>query len=425
LTHAKASPADAPVQETDMQHTPSPSLPRWRAALAATVALAATLVACGGGGGDAGTPVVGGGTTPAPAAASSYTLGAIDGFGSVVVGGVRFDDSSATVEDEDGVAHASSALKLGMLVQLDAKNVDRALGTAVAQRIRFGSEIVGPVGSIDTTASTVLVLGQTVLVTTSTVFDITLSGGLSALTAGAVIEVHGILDEATGRVTATRIEPKTGATAYRLRGVVSSYDAAAKTFKIGSELISFASVTAVPATLANGRVVRVLLQTTQVAGAWVATKIGLGVRGPATGISDAHVEGAITAFTSTAAFEVNGLKVDASSAAFPDGSAGVVLGARVEVTGSVVAGVLVATKVEIEEAREHGMRPLELHGDIASIDTTAKTFALRGVTVWYGGTVSYKNGAAADLAAGKRVEVHGTLSADRTRLEARRIEFKS
>jgi hypothetical protein len=263
-----------------------------------------------------------------------------------------------------------------------------------------------------------------VLVTTSTVFDATLAGGLSALSAGAVIEVHGILDETTGRVTATRIEPKAGATFFRLRGVLAALDTTAKTFKIGSELISYAGLAAanVPSALANGLVVRVQLQTTQAAGAWVATRLNGGKRLPDVA-RDAHVEGAITVFTSTTDFEVNGLKVDASAATFPDGTTGIILAARVEVTGSVVNGVLVATKVEVEEKRDNGKRPLELHGDLSGLDTTGKTFALRGVTVWYGGIVVYKNGVEADLANGKKVEVHGVLSADRIRLEAQRINF--
>ena len=408
-----------------MQHTPTRRLPGWRATLAAALTACTAvvaLVACGGGGGDAGTPALGG---TGNGASTSYTLGTISGFGSVVVGGVRFDDSNATVEDEDGNAFHSSDLKLGMRVQLDARGVDHALGSGIAQRIRFGSEIIGPVGAVDTAASTVVVLGQTVLVTTATIFDSSLAGGLTALTAGAVIEVHGILDEATGKVTATRIEPKPAAAFYRLRGKVTDYNATAKTFKLGGELISFASTVNVPPTLANGRIVRVQLLTAQVAGAWVATRIGLGVRGPAEGISDAHVEGAITEFTSTAAFEVNGLKVDATSAAFPDGTTGIVLGARVEVTGTVRDGVLVANKVELDDRDGHGPRLLELHGPIASIDTAAKTFALRGVTVWYGGTVTYKDGTEADLAVNRRVEVYGRLSTDRTRLEATRIEFRN
>ncbi len=401
-------------------------LTHWRGALATvSVAAAAVLVACGGGG-SSGTDTT---ATPAASPSASYALGAITGFGSVVVGGVRYDDSTASVTDEDGNALPSTALALGSMVQVDAGAVDRVAGTAVAHAFRIGSELVGPVGTIDTGASTVQVLGQTVLVTTSTVFDPTLAGGLSALTAGAVIEVHGIDGATSGQVTATRIAPKAGATAYRLRGVVAGLDTTAKTFSIGGALISYSGLaaSAVPANLANGATVRAVLQTTQVAGAWVATQLKAGQRNT-TAASDSHVEGAITVFTSTTNFEINGLKVDASSAAFPGGTTGVVLGAHVEVTGSIVSGTLVATRVEVDAEQAHGnggQRPLELHGTLGAVDTTAMTFALRGVTVWYGGSVTYTGGTAADLASGKQVDVYGVLSADRTRVEATRIVLRS
>jgi hypothetical protein len=392
----------------------------WRVALTTAFSATVLLAACGGGGSD---------PTPNPvvaAAATSYSQGAITGFGSVFVGGVRYDDTGAAVADDDGGAHNSSALKLGMMVEVDGADANAAAGTARALRIRFGNEVVGPVGAVDTAASTVVVLGQTVLVTTSTVFDSTLSGGLSALTAGAVIEVHGILDTANGQIVATRIEAEDAATAYRLRGVISALDTTAKTFKIGSELVSYAGIdsAAVPTSLADGQVVRVALQTTQVNGAWVATKLRSGLRLPDTARPDAHVEGAITTFTSTSSFVVNGLTVNATNATFPDGTTGIVLGARVEVHGTVTDGVLVATKVEVQDRRDHGRRDLELRGELGTLDTTAKTFALRGVTVWYGGTVAFKDGTEADLANGKRVEVKGVLSTDRTRLEATRIEIK-
>ena len=407
-----------------MIHHPSLSPVRaWRAALTLAVISAATLAACGGGG-DAGTAAAP--PTGTTASASGYTLGTINGFGSVVVGGVRYDESKARVLDEDDAPKASTDLKLGMQVQINAGKLDAATGMAVAERVRFGSDTIGPVGVVNTAASTVTVLGQTVVVNSNTVFDSTLVGGLSALTAGSVVEVHGILDQATGKITATRIEPEVGAIFYRLRGVVTALDTTAKTFKIGTEVVSYAGLAAadVPPNLANGLLVRVRLTTAQVAGAWVATKLNGGLRLPEGSVPDAHVEGAITAFTSAAAFELNGLKVDARNASFPDGSTGIALGARVEVTGSVTAGVLVATKVEVEERREGGMRPLELHGAITSVDAAAKTLVLRTVTVSYAGNVSFKDGTIADLAAGKKVEVYGVLSADRTRLEAQRIEFQ-
>ncbi len=397
-------------------------IPDWRLALTSATAIGATvlLVACGGGG-DA-TPPSG----ATPAAASTYTQGAITGFGSVIVGGVRFDDSAATFDDDEGNSRSRSELKLGMMVEIDAGSVDRSAGSALAMRIRIGNEIVGPVGTIDTAASTVQVLGQTVLVTTSTIFDESLAGGLAALRTGTIVEVYGILDPSSGRVVATRIEAEAGATAYKLRGQIKNLDATLKTFTINGQLISYASLPGigVPPGLTNDQIVRVRLQTTQVAGAWVATALRGGLRVPDVSRREAHVEGVISTFTSSSNFQVNGLQVDASGASFPDGTAGIVLGARVEVEGVVTAGVLVASKVEIEDHRSPGERPLELRGEMGNLNTTDKTFALRGVTVWYGGTVEYRDGTVATLTNGKRVEVKGVLSTDRTRLEARRIEFK-
>ena len=400
-------------------------IPEWRAAVAAGIAIgsAVLLAACGGGGGGDAAPST---ATATPQAATTYTQGVISGFGSVIVGGVHFDDSLAAVRDDDGNSRNRSELKLGMMVEIDAGHVDRAAGSAQAMQIRWGSEIVGPVGNIDTLASTVRVLGQTVLVTTNTVFDDSLAGGLLALDAGRVVEVHGILDPANGRIVATRIEAEDAAAAYKLRGAIANLDTVVKTFTINGERISYASLPAglMPPGLSNGQVVRVLLQTTQIDGAWVATALRAGLRLPEAAHREAHVEGVITAYTSSASFQVNGLMVDASRASFPDGTAGVGLGARVEVEGTVNNGVLMASKVEIQDRRNMGHRPLELRGELGSLDVASKTFALRGVTVWYGSTVEFRGGTEATLANGRRVEVQGVLSSDRTRLEARRIEFK-
>jgi hypothetical protein len=380
----------------------------------------AVLAACGGGGDDGTAPPTGPGAT-----ASTYNAGAITGFGSIFVGGVRYDDSNASCSDEDGNSIGRDKLKLGMMVEIDAGTI--SANSALALRIRVGAEVQGPVGAVDTAASTVQVLGQTVLVTSSTVFDLTLAGGLSALTTGRVVEVYGILDPANSRIVATRIEAEDGATVYKLRGRIANVDTTAKTFTINGQVISYAGVPAaqVPPGLANGQLVRVRLQTAQVNGQWVATALRGGLRWPEA-VSSARVEGIVTAFASTSSFSVNGLPVDATNASFPDGTTGIVLGARVEVYGTVTNGVLVASKVEIEERRFPGPREWELRGEIGNLNTTDKTFALRGLTVWYGGsTVEFRDGTAANLANGVRVEVKGTLSTDRVRLEARRIEFKS
>lgn len=383
---------------------------------AASLGATSLLAACGGGGD---------GADEVTAGAGSFTSGPIAGFGSVIVGGVRFDDTLALIVDEDGNRATRGDLKLGSVIDIDAGRIDRAEARAVALRIMLGGALVGPVGAVDVVANTLTLLGQAVLVTTSTVFDAAITGGLAGITVGSVYEVHGLFDPANNRFVATRVAPKTGATEFRLRGLVSSLDKTARTFKIGNQLINYAGVpnADVPSTLADGQFVRVLLQTTQVNGAWVAIRLRHSVR-TFEPRPDVRVEGVISAWTSAQAFEINGLKIDAANATFPDGTAGVVLGARVEVEGAIVNGVLVATKVEMEDRRDRGRRLLEFRGEMGNLDTTAKTFALRGLTIWYGGTVEYRNGAEATLANGRIVEVKGVISTDRTRIEARRIEFK-
>lgn len=403
-----------------------PLQPTRRQLLLGATALGASslLAACGGGGSDSGTPATGGGGDTA----ASFVEGPISGFGSIIVGGVRYDDSAASVLDDNGGSRDRSALKLGVVVEIEGGRVDRplnALGLAVALRVVVGHSLQGPVSAVDTANSTLTLLGQKVVVTSSTIFDDSITGGLAGIAAGDILEAHALYDPVAVQFVATRLEKKTSVSEYRLRGKISNLDTTAKTFRIGSETINYGSAPplAVASALVDGAFVRVRLQTTQVAGAWVATRLTIGLRSLIPR-GEAEVEGVITSFTSLAAFEVNGLKVETSSSTrFPDGTTGIVAGARVEVKGNIVNGVLVATMVELKEERQRP-REFELHGTISNLDTTAKTFSLRGLTVWYGGTVEYRDGTEATLANNRRVEVKGVLAADRLRIEARRIDFE-
>src|SRR5690349_21667234 len=112
-------------------------LPRRGARFFFQFAAIAALVAGCGGGGDAGAPSFGG----AGATASSFAAGPITGFGSVIVRGVRFDDSKAKVSDDDGVETTKDALKLGMNAEVHAGKIsDDGTGPrAEASEISFGS----------------------------------------------------------------------------------------------------------------------------------------------------------------------------------------------------------------------------------------------------------------------------------------------
>lgn len=386
------------------------------------------LVACGGGGvGSTGT-----------GAAGTYSSGTVSGFGSVIVNGVRYDTSSVQVvdDDEDSTSSSDSALALGMEVEVEAgvltRSTDGSLPSAHASRIAYGSALLGPVGAVDAAAGTLTVLGQNITVTAATVFDVGLSGGLVALKVGDVINVHGLYDKVSGVTTASRVEVKTGTVPfYRLRGVVSELDAAAKSLKIGGQPVSYATADAarISAGLANGQVVRAKLNTTAVAGVWQAVRIKSAEHKLREHEAhEAELEGVITVFTSRAVFEVNGLPVDASGAAvvFSNGTAAdLAKGVRVEVEGTISNGVLVVTKVEFHKSTTDRQREFEFHGAIGSLDTTLKTFTLRGSTIDYSDSgVIFQRGGETGLANGVKVEVKGTRSADGTHIMATRIKFE-
>ena len=162
----------------------------------------------------------------------------------------------------------------------------------------------------------------------------------------------------------------------------------------------------------------------QVAGAWVATRIN--GRGPRPDDDDeVELEGTISAFTSRTSFSVNGIPVDASERRVRrrhgrPGARRPGRGAR----AAPVNGVVIATRVKVEDEEDHRGEGFELHGAITAIDTTAKTFMLREVKVSYAGPgIEYRDGSEALLAVGVRLEVKGRLSAEGTTLRAERISF--
>lgn len=377
----------------------------------------AVVTACGGGVDSGGT---GGPTT-------SFASGAITGFGSVIVAGVRFDERGASIADADGNARSRDALGLGMTIEArgtgifkDAEGNDASVATSIVVR----SEIVGAVSANDVAGRTAIVLGQTVETTAATVFDGGLAHGQASLRPGDVVEIHGSVDAVTGRYVATRVERRTGVAAFTLRGTVSALDRAARTFSIGPTRISYAALGAVPASVSDGAQVRVTLAVLPgPGGVWVAQ--GVGERAPDLDDRDeAKLEGLVSAFTSTVQFSIDGRPVDARAAAFPDGTSRLVLGARVKAEGTISGGVLVASRVRAADRDDDGDREFQVRGAIASLDTAGRTFVVRNVVVSYSGAVDFRDGSATGLRVGREVDARGMLSSDGTRLQATRIDFR-
>jgi hypothetical protein len=245
-----------------------------------------------------------------------------------------------------------------------------------------------------------------------------------------VLEVHGFTspDALLSDIVATRVERRPVApAAYRVRGIARDVNTASAppTLRVGTQTFDL-SASGVPAGVVNGSVVRLVVGTAQVGGRWPVTSAVIETRR----LDDrdgAEVEGLVTSFSSAAVFAVNGIPVDAASASFPDGTASLGVGVRVEVEGRVLNGVLIASRVELRSDDEAFGEGIDLRGALSALDTTARTFVVRGFTLFYG-TVpppQYDNGDEAQLANGRCVRVRATLDSDRTRALATRIEFRN
>ena len=357
-------------------------------------------------------------------ASSTYASGPITGFGSIIVNGVRYDDSDASIEDDDGRVRSRDELGLGMRTEVIASAITTAAGvaSATAASIRVQSAIVGPLEAIDTTLAMLTVLGQTVVVVTTTWFDNSITGGIASMKPGDILEVHAALDVAAGRYVASRIERRDSVNAYKLRGAVGSLSLDASTITLGGLTIDWSAVA--PAdprtTLAPGRLVRVTLAMTPAAGVWRATAL-VSAQPMQEDREFAEVEGRITALASPTRFELDGLPVDASGTTVP---AGLALGVQVEVKGSLRDGVLVASRVELE-AEGGDPEGFELHGGVESVDPVTMRFVVRGVTVMWDANTEFEGGSAADIRVGREVEVKGRLSTDGSQIEATSIHIET
>lgn len=391
-----------------------------RESLIALFGAVAGLSACGGGDDVAGVGL--GGT-------GAFTVGPITGIGSIIVNGIRYDDSSASISSDDS-PFSRSDFQLGMVVAVQGSPAVN--GRSTATRIAVISELVGPISAIG--ASGLTVLGQTVTVNASTVFDPRIQGGLAGLSVGQAVEVYGIADPAGNGLTATFIERKTTPSEYRLQGRVTAHDPIAKTFSIGSLNMNYAATDSddVRVTPAVGALVRVRLAVTPINGVYLVNRI----RRPEDSFSgfsgEVEFKGTINAFTSLSSFTVNDVPVNAASASFPDGTGGIRLGAFVEVKGRMVSGVLQATRVKPEDSPGTGAgAEFELHGTVsnASASGSGGSFTLTStggvaVTVEWSAGVLFRDGTAANLTTGRRVEVKG-LVASGNRISATRISFES
>jgi hypothetical protein len=247
--------------------------------------------------------------------------------------------------------------------------------------VEIEGQLDGVVGQVNATAGTFVLFGQTVVVNNQTVYDGI--SGISALTSGQKVEVYGLPD-ASGNVVATRLEVETPShqnsfshAAY-LSGSIASLDSVRKTFTIGTITVNYSSATLPAQALANGLMVNV--QGSLVNGVFKATNINS--RDDHVEQGSAELEGLVSGYDVTAGtFILNSQQVKITSATIYSNGvvSNIANGVKVEVKGSVVNGILTASKVEID--RDHGYTA-PTTAVSPTTPTTPVTSALDGATLY-------------------------------------------
>ncbi|MDH4052663.1 MAG: DUF5666 domain-containing protein [Rubrivivax sp.] len=388
------------------------------ASLAAAVLLSA-LPGCGGGGG---------GSEPA---ATQTAVGTITSFGSVVVNGVRFDDSAARVTINDATA-SRDQLRVGMMVQVQGQI--RRDGSGVAETIRYQRCMQGPVTAMNRVRNELTVLGQTVEVDDDTVFDGVALQDMNAFAIGDLVQVSCQVDPAHQRVRATLMERmgafQNGRSELEMQGTVADLDKGAGTFKIDGLTVNFAAMAAadVPAGLTDGMTVSATGKSYD-GSTFTADRLRDRDRDRISYPDGAglELEGIVSDFVSIANFKVADQAVDGSSAVIKNGTAADVRdGLKVEVEGSISSGILVATRIVIRlqsdvqveaglQSKDSGQGTITLLGQ--SIKVTADTDLKDKLA--HAGRPTVIDLASLDVADRLRVAAYRDLAGD---LVAKRVE---
>jgi hypothetical protein len=348
--------------------------------------LAIGLTACGGSGSSAAPPPSGSTQTP------RLSVGPITGFGSVHVNGVKFDTSSASIT-VDGVPATQDDLKVGYVVRVSGYHDERS-GRDHADRVDCRKNVQGPVSSVvvdtDANTQTLVVLGQTVVVTADTSLsdDITVDAPIAV---DDILEVSGMV-AADGSIQATRIEREPAGSPYKVFGPASSTSPGTSTLMINALTVDYsaAMLKGFPATgPADGDLVAARGTGLGTEGQLLATSLELVADyGRGHDHEEAELEGLVSDFTSPMeVFKVAGEPVMLTDATVFYGgtSADLANDVRIEAEGAFdAAGVLVAAKVRIFSQFASSTR-LVGQVDAVSIpdpaDPNSGTVTMLGVTV--------------------------------------------
>ena len=344
----------------------------------------AAMAGCGGGGSSLLAALPGTGGTGAV-----FAQGAISGFGSVIVNGIKFDDLQAAVT-LNGVRAASADLRLGMVAEIQGQlGVDQTLGTAGS--IDVWSVAQGGVTAL--VSSGFVVAGMTIRCDTATVLDGFASAG--AIAVGDTLSVWGLQSHSdANQWTATRVARTASGVPVVSSGLVRMM--AGQPTLNGMRLDGEAS-----GGMADGALVRVSGTLSDLAVLQVSTLRLLNQMPMGSTDVSVEVQGFVTEMASARRFRIGSLDVDASAAVL---SQVIAVGDRVEVYGYWNSGLLVASRVQLES--EESLQLAELTGTVTEFNSLAD-FVVRGERC-DASQAAFSHGVATDLRKDVLVKVEGT-----------------
>lgn len=298
-------------------------------------------------------------------------------------------NTRSTVMTVDGKPGHHSDLKKGMVVLVHATVAHTYETNEPPQRtantLLYEDTVEGVVQAVAPDGSSLVVLGQTVTIATTTIIDASIPGQtiLSLMPSCDLVEVSGFIT-GDGVIVGTLIALKSGSPDYEVKGFIKNYDAAHETFEVGAVTVDYqhADVSAMPNASSNtwnGLLVDVRGNHVSPGGPGAyavqltATKIqpeGLGIENSA----EAEIEGFVTLMLGQSDFYLGNVHVQTTAdTTFKGGTLDdILLGSHLKVEGALVGGIVQATRVEFEGE-------MDLEGNVASINPANNTLTLIGL----------------------------------------------
>lgn len=343
------------------------------------VILTILLTQCGGG--ETKTGSNGTGVAPPPEELFAAS-GPITSLGPTGIGGTSMDDSSALLQINAQLPRPIAETRLGMITEASGTIATNA-STGTARTLNAQSAVIAPVTGIDLAARRLTVLSVSVQVDQNTILE-----GFSSLERigiGTRVEVYGLPQPTSNAISATRIialPVAAGAPVEilgRATGLTSSqFNLPGIVVTTNGAVLIVAGIAASPAppipSIGENARVRVIGTFDAASNTLNATQIIGGLNPVRNDDTVLALDGLVQSVSAAGRFRVNDTDVDATVA----GAGMLVPGARVQVRGRKLAGVLVASEFRLIGAGDQVVYTVQ--GAVSDL-VSAASFKVRGEAI--------------------------------------------